>query len=287
MNTLEIVSLVDNYVVHPRHSKRGLLGEHGLSFLISAYGKHMLFDLGRGLTIEGNLKLLGFNFDSIDNIILSHGHSDHVGGLEEPLKFKEEVKVYVHPDIFKPKYRIEKEGEEPRLSNGFSKSKKEYEYMGAKFIFRTEKMNIEEHLNLIGPIIRAKPSDDLYMPTRYIKENSNFIIDPFTDEQVLIINTSKGLVLILGCTHNGLENTVDQVREIMNKERVYGIIGGLHLCDTEVQKQKELALWLKKLGVEFLVCGHCTGFEALVTLNQILGNKIAINYVGKKTEITL
>jgi 7,8-dihydropterin-6-yl-methyl-4-(beta-D-ribofuranosyl)aminobenzene 5'-phosphate synthase len=286
MDKLEIVSLVDNYVVHPRHSTNGLLGEHGLSFLISGYGEQILFDVGRGATIEHNLKLLGADFNKVDHIILIHGHSDHAGGLGDALKNTGAVKVYVHPDIFKTKYSIG-QGKKPRRTKGLPKNKEEYESMGAEFILRREKISIEEKLCLLGPISRVKPSDDLYMPNRYIKEGSLFKNDPFTDEQVLAINTPAGLLLVLGCTHNGLENTVEQVREMMNEERVYGIIGGLHLCDTSPQKQKELALWLEKLGVEILVCGHCTGFEAVIMLNQILGNRVLLNHVGKKTTVLI
>lgn len=286
MRKVDIVSLVDNYVIHPRQSTKGLLGEHGLSFFISGFGEKILFDVGRGLTIEHNFKLLGLNWSGVGKIVLSHGHSDHVGGLEDALNNTGGKKVYVHPAIFQPKYRLEKE-KEPRLSKGFPISKKEYELKGAEFIFRTEKMDLAENLSLLGPIKRVKPSDDQYMPGRCIKENSTFKNDPLMDEQVLAINTAAGLVLVLGCTHNGLENTIDQVLEMMDKERVYGVIGGLHLCDTDLEKQKDLALWLQSLGVEFLVCGHCTGFEAVVTLKKILGDKVVLNHVGKKTTLTL
>lgn len=285
MGKLDILSLVDNYVVHPRHSIKGLLGEHGLSFLISAYGKQILFDTGQGLTIQNNFKVLGLDWSGLDSVILSHGHRDHAGGLEDVLKSTGEVKVYVHPDIFRPKYTIE-EGKEPRPKK-LAVNMKECELLDAEFILRKDKMTIEENMILLGPVNRVKPSDDLYMHSRYIKDGSKFQVDPFTDEQVLVINTSEGLLLILGCTHNGLENTVDQVREIMGQERIYGIIGGLHLCDTDLQKLEELALWLKELGIEVLVCGHCTGFDAVTVLQKFLGEKVIFNFVGNKTTVKI
>jgi metal-dependent hydrolase (beta-lactamase superfamily II) len=171
--------------------------------------------------------------------------------------------------------------------NGLPKDKNEYELLGAEFILRHEKMEIAEKMSLVGPIARVKPSDHLFMPNRCLKEGLTFKPDPFTDEQILVINTPKGVLLILGCTHNGLENTVNQVREIMHEERIYGIVGGLHLCDTSIPKLKDLALWLKKLGVEVLVCGHCTSFEAAAIFYQILGDKVVFNYVGKKTTVEL
>ena len=285
MHELEIISVVDNYVVHPRHSSRGLLGEHGLSFYISAYGQQILFDTGQGLTIQHNFNVLSLDWSGVDSVILSHGHRDHTGGLEDVLQKTEKVKVYVHPDIFNPKYTAEK-GEEPRLKK-IAVNKKECESMGAQFILREKKMRIEENLYLLGPVNRIKPSDDLYMPSRYIKEGSIFQPDPLTDEQVLAINTPEGLILILGCTHNGLENTVEQVQEIMEQERIYGIVGGLHLCDTGLQKLEELALWLKVLDLRVLVCGHCTGFEAVKVLQKYLGEKVVFNYVGNKTTVIM
>ena len=112
--------------------------------------------------------------------------------------------------------------------------------------------------------------------------DDKFYPDPFTDEQVLVIDTPKGLIVVLGCTHNGLENTISEVRKAMNKNKIFGIIGGLHLCDTSHRKVRQLALWLKELQVELIACGHCTGFEAIAILYQLLGDKVSFNYVIKR-----
>ncbi len=280
MSNIEIISVVDNCVVHPRHSAKGLTGEHGLSMYISAYGKRFLFDTGSGLTLRHNLKALGLVETNLDAVVLSHGHYDHTGGLESLLEKAGSMEVYVHQDIFKPKYSITKD-KKPNY-NGLPRSGEEYEAMGARFLLRDKVTHISDKIRLVGPVEREKPSQDLAMPERYIKEGSRYLPDPFKDEQVLVLATSQGLLLVLGCTHNGLENTVEQVREVTGGEKIYGMVGGLHLCDTGIQKVKELALWLKELGLEFIACSHCTGLEAFITLHQVLGEKVSVNYVGKK-----
>jgi len=279
MNEIFVTSLVDNCVTHPKHSSKGLLGEHGLSFLINIGKRQILFDTGRGNTISQNANLLGLELSGVEAVVLSHAHGDHTGGLETVLKNTGQVNVYVQPDIFKPKYTIEL-GKDP-VYNVMSKTREEYEALGARFIIRDRVMEIANGIFLLGPIAREKPSDDMRMSNRFVREGTEYKPDPFTDEQVLAINTPQGLVLILGCTHNGLENTIEQANKMTGK-RIAGIVGGLHLCDAEPQKVKKLGLWLQKTGVDFIVCSHCTGLESAAILYSSLGKIVSFNYVGKK-----
>ena len=279
MNVISVTLLVDNYVTHPKHSSKGLLGEHGVSFFINIGEKQILFDVGRGNTISQNAHLLGLQLSDVEAVVLSHGHGDHTGGLETVLKNTGQVNVYVHADIFKPKYTIEL-GKEP-VYNGMPKTREEYEALGARFVLRDGVMEIVDGIYLLGPIAREKPSNDMRMSNRFVREGAEYKPDPFTDEQVLAINTPQGLVLILGCTHNGLENTIEQVNKMTGK-RISGIIGGLHLCDTVPQKVEKLGLWLQTMGVNLVGCNHCTGFESAAILYSLLGKIVTFNYVGKK-----
>ncbi len=286
MGKIEILSLVDNYVVHPGQSFEGTLGEHGLSFLVTGYGQNILFDTGGGLTIEQNARTLGLNWETIDSIILSHAHDDHTGGLETVMKYLTKTEVFVHPAIFRQKYAVEP-GKEP-VPSGMFKKKEAYEASGVKFSLRSEETKeIAENIFLVGPIARIKPSNDLKAAKRCLKERNSFMPDPMSDEQVLVLKTPKGLLIITGCTHNGLENTITQVKERMG-DRIFGVIGGLHLCDTKAQEVKEIAHWLKTEGISLLGCCHCTGFEASALLRQFLGDAaVFFNYVGRKTSIDL
>lgn len=118
MNHLTITTLVDNCLDHPEKTARGLLGEHGLSLLISYRGQNILFDTGTGSTILENAKILNVSWNSIDAIVLSHAHTDHTGGLKKVLQATGKIKVYIHQDIFKQKYVV-MPGKEPRY-NGVS-----------------------------------------------------------------------------------------------------------------------------------------------------------------------
>ncbi|MGI6097611.1 MAG: MBL fold metallo-hydrolase [Dethiobacteria bacterium] len=284
MDQAEILTLVDNCAAYPGRSGERLLGEHGLSFLLSYRGKRVLFDTGSGLTIGPNMQSLEIRGEGIDTIILSHGHQDHCGGLDTVLMRTGGADVYVHPYIFKPKYIIKK-GKEPYFF-GFPQAKDKYASRGARFILREEKMQpLAEGIYIFGPVERRKPADDPQLPNRYIKEDGDYKPDLFLDEQVLVLKTAEGLFLVLGCTHNGLENTLEQVREEMQEERIYGLIGGLHLSEAEPSRVRELALYLRELGIKVLGCAHCTGFEATMQLRQLLGEGVFLNYVGKKLTV--
>lgn len=282
MAEIEITTLVENNCVIDEHTKaEGLLGEHGSSFYIKTGGKKILFDTGNGFTLLNNVKALNINLAELDAIVLSHAHQDHTGGLEAVLKLTGEIDVFVHPAIFKPKYTVE-DGKEPRRFS-LPETKEQYESLGAKFRLKEEKKTkIAENIYTIGPVERIKPSDDARMHTRHIKENDQFIPDAFSDEQALVIDMPEGLVIVLGCTHNGLENTISEIFKTMEQKRIAGIIGGLHLCDTGPERIKELAGWLGDLQVGQLVIGHCTGFKAVSMLYQALGESVSFNNVGRR-----
>jgi 7,8-dihydropterin-6-yl-methyl-4-(beta-D-ribofuranosyl)aminobenzene 5'-phosphate synthase len=281
MTETKIITLVENNCVIDEHTNAdGLLGEHGSSFYIYAGGKRILFDTGNGFTIINNARALNIDLTALDAIVLSHAHQDHTGGLEAVLKLTGEIEVFAHPTIFKPKYTVVR-GKEPRRFS-LPETREKYESLGAKFILKGEKKsNITENIFTIGPIERVKPSDDAKMPTRHIKENDEFIPDSFSDEQALVVDTPGGLVIILGCTHNGLENTINEIFGALGRKNILGIVGGLHLCDTGTARIEELAAWLNNLHVSHLLIGHCTGFKAASILYQALGETVSFNNVGK------
>lgn len=281
MSEVTITTLVDNCLAHPEYTARGLLGEHGVSFLINSDKQNILFDTGTSATILENAKLLGVDWGKLDAIVLSHAHLDHTGGLEKVLHAAGKTRVYVHPDIFKPKYVIS--ANKPPRYNGLAKSMEEFQAAGAEFVLRDQMTEVGENIRLVGPILRKKASDDKRMSNRYRKEGNELIPDPLTDEQALTIQTANGLAIITGCTHNGLKNTVEQAMAMTGEKKIYAVIGGLHLCHTPADKIKELALWLLDLNVQMVCCGHCTGLEATTLLSETMGDKVMFNYVGKKT----
>jgi len=281
---IEIYSLVDNYVTHPRYSARRLMGEHGLSFLIRYRGKSYLFDTGPGFTLKQNLNALKFDVNNLDSVILSHSHWDHTGGLEEILKMTGGINVIVHPHIFADKYI--KKGEEEVRKSGLTRDSNYFVQMGAQLKFRQENMRIDNDFYLLGPVTPQFAFDDGDMKNRVIKgKDGKYYPDDFKDEQYLCINTDRGLVLILGCTHMGLKNTVFHAMESMEETRVYAILGGLHLFKAHKEHLKEMARWLNNLGVQVLVGAHCTGFETMAYLKQVLNAKVEFNYVGLKNTI--
>ena len=285
MNQLTITTLADNCLGHPETTARGLLGEHGLSLLINYKGQYLLFDTGTGATIIENAKILNVNWNFLDAIVLSHAHPDHTGGLKKVLEATGKVKVYTHPDIFKPKF-VMVPGKEPRY-NGLPEAKEVYEKFGAQFALTYNRIDIAEGISIVGPINRKKPTDDSVMPNRYIKDGIKMIPDPFTDEQALVIKTAWGLLIVSGCAHNGLINTIEQVSEIMGEGRIFGLVGGLHLHDYPEIKLSKLANWLMDQGIRIIYCSHCTGMETITRLYSLMNGQVFLNYVGKKLVIDI
>lgn len=278
MNQIEILTLADNCLVHPSLAPKGLLGEHGLSFFMRFGNNNILFDTGTGATLCHNAKLLGLNLSLIDTIILSHAHNDHTGGLEDVLKAVGEsgVNVFVHPMIFMPKYNIKSENKEQY--NGLSKSRDAYERMGARFIMRLEPLEIFPGVSLLGPV----PDSD-WEPGRYYRKGDQLIPDYLDDEQFLALRTTQGLVLVLGCTHRGLEKTVEYALKVTGEKRLYGILGGLHLFNADLFQVKKLALFLEQRGISMVQAAHCTGSETTAVFYSSFPEKIVFTYVGKQT----
>ena len=285
MNSIAtITTLVDNCVEHPGKTKPDLLGEQGLSFHIQLEERSYLFDTGTGVTIKENSKQLGIQLEETDAVILSHGHDDHYGGLESILKAGGRPDLILHPHIYNTKY---KRGKERQIKDStFPKS--DLQKWGCTLIERCDTMVLDHTLGIVGPIPMKREPDDHKMKDRLVmNEKGELIQDLMTDEQVLVGKTEKGLLLIVGCTHCGLLNTIEQVQTVTGENRIYGIVGGIHqfhLSDPEI---REMAHALNHLSVHYLMLGHCSGIDTIFNLSRHFKGVLEPNYVGKNIKVSL
>ncbi len=253
---VEITILADNKVIELR--PQGLKAEWGFSALIEKDSDLILFDTGQtGIAFE-NLLLL--KKDIPEKIVLSHGHYDHTGGLIEFItSSKNEVKIYVHPDAFLP--RIYK-GE----YIGIPFPKERLEYL-ATVIEHKDPVKISNNVWALGEIPRKYKT--ALLADSYVIRDGKKESDKILDDQSLAIKTEKGVILILGCCHSGLENTIEYAQEVAGDEVKY-IIGGTHLIAYTDAEIRELA---KKLKIEMIAPCHCTGLKAEFLLKELLGDK--------------
>ena len=270
---MKITTLVEDTATRPK-----LLAEHGLSMLIETGKNNILFDTGQFLSLFYNAKVLNIDLSRVDKIVLSHGHYDHTGGLKKILSRTGKVDVYAHPDVFAPKYF---KGKERNRYIGVPYKKEELESKGAVFHLSREPTLIADNIMTTGEVKRITDfepiSDDLC-----VMKNGQLQKDDLLDDQALIIKDSvDSAVVVLGCTHSGLVNTLQQVNELIEEDaNISMIVGGTHLLHANKCRIKRTidALW--GFGVKKVATSHCTGIRASAMFLDAFGCNFIGNHVG-------
>ena len=260
-------------------------GEHGFSAFIETDKGNYLFDTGSGRSIVPNSLTLNKDLKSIRKIFLSHGHYDHTGGLSEVLKLKGEVDVHAHPHVFLDRIAVLKEeGIETKRFIGIRYKKRYLEFLGANFVFNTDFTEIEKGLFLTGEVPRQttfeKPD-----PRLFTEMDGRTTHDLFLDDQSLILDTDRGIVLILGCAHSGMINIANHVVNKTGKGNFHAILGGTHLDFLTPEQLEESIKSLKKMEVQRLGVSHCTGMKAAFRLHQEFGDRFFYGCVGSVLEV--
>ena len=252
----------------------GFLAEWGLSILIEADGLKVLFDTGLSFSAGHNAQLLKFDLSTVDRIVLSHGHADHSGGLREVLTRAGQKEVIAHPAVWEKKY-VQRRGERERYA-GIPFAREELEALGASFILAREPVKLSANIMTTGeiPMVTDYEAVDTDL---YIKEGGRKRPDSLADDLALIIDAEFGLVVILGCAHRGIVNTLRHAQKLTGKELVYAAIGGTHLFRASEERLAKTAAALREMGVQKLGVSHCTGFAASVYLAQEFGDAFFLN----------
>ena len=244
------------------------IGEWGFSAMIEADGKRILFDAGsRENTVVQNAKELNINLDNIDNIYLSHNHKDHTGGLitlkkEYPNSFKN---AHVGEGIFYSRPNSEGDG------NYILSNKNTLENLGIKFISHKNPTQLIPGLWTTGQVPRKYDEKNWSGVSKMIDSKGNIVEDIKPEDQSLFFDTENGIVLISGCGHAGLANTLDYVQKIIPGRPIYKIIGGFHLLKLNNDKLEWTAKKMREAGVNYFVGAHCTGLNSTYSIRNFLG----------------
>jgi 7,8-dihydropterin-6-yl-methyl-4-(beta-D-ribofuranosyl)aminobenzene 5'-phosphate synthase len=258
----------------------GFLAEWGLSMFIEADGVKVLFDTGAGIAAVHNAQLLGIDLETVDKIVISHGHRDHTGGLREVLmRVKKPVEVIAHPDIWAPKYT--KFRKRPETYSGVPFPRELLESLGALFTLSEKPVRITPRFITTGEIPMLTDYEEIDSGL-FDKETGRMLPDELKDDLALAIDTEYGLVVILGCAHHGIINTLKQAQKAAGKEMIYAAIGGTHLLNAGLERWVKTAADLKEMGVQYLGVSHCTGFEASAYLAQEFGERFFMNNSGNQ-----
>lgn len=258
------------FISNDRVYTPGFIGEHGNSILVESPKAKILFDTSQGFGLVNNAKLMDIDLKDLDSVVISHGHNDHIDGLKALLEAGEYEKldIYGHEEIFSKRYKVYSDYED---YIGSSYSKEELEKLGGNFIFNDGILEISENIYLSGPAPR-KYEDNLNK-THYKICNGRKCDDDYIDDQSLIIDTEKGLIILFGCAHAGVINTIHYVQEKFDKE-IYGLFGGLHLLNSSMEKIKEVFDVVEDFGVEVIGFNHCTGESAINYFKENFKGKV-------------
>ncbi len=300
---LEIVVLVDNYIDLLLPPKEGvirpplafgstipedtILAEHGLSMLfrLTYDGKthDVLMDAGyTDKVLPHNLRFLRRDISQVELIVMSHGHMDHYGGLVwavEQMKEKP-VPIVIHPDAFvTPRFFKLPDGKDllfPVLN------KMAVEKVGGEFReIAGPSLQMDGRLLVTGTVERTTPFEK-GMPNAYIKRGDELIHDDISDDQGCVINVrDEGIVVISGCAHAGIINTIKYAQKLTGVERVLGVIGGFHLSGPIFEPIIDDTIQaMKKINPKRLVPMHCTGWVAIKAFEAAMPEAFALNASG-------
>ena len=254
-----------------------LIGEYGFSCLVRVDDNSILFDTGSHQALFPNCKALGIKLGEIRNVVISHGHYDHTGAILPLLENYGPKDIYAHSRLFLPRLY-------PRGNGGFRNigspfSREQLEKAGAKFIFRDSFSQIVPGVYLSGEIPRIFDFENVGGEFKY-EADGEIKDDSLQDDMALIIDHPRGLIIVSGCAHAGLLNTIDHAIRMTGKTEVLAYIGGTHLISASAERLDRTVAALKTYSIEKFIVAHCTGFTAAARLYNELGDMVVKGDTG-------
>jgi 7,8-dihydropterin-6-yl-methyl-4-(beta-D-ribofuranosyl)aminobenzene 5'-phosphate synthase len=261
---------------------RAGVGEWGFSALVEAHGHRILFDTGaRPETVLSNARELKIDLSGVSEVILSHHHGDHIGGLvtlrRELAKHKQSAlkRAFVGNGIF-----LSRPGPDARELNEALALKPAFEALGGSFVVIDRPTELFPGAWLTGPVPRTHPERNWSLKRTLQYADGRRVEDNVPEDMSLVLDTRKGLVLVTGCGHAGIVNTLEYARQTVRETRVHAVLGGIHLFEANTETLAWTAAKLRPMAVENLLGAHCTGIESVYQLRQQLGLSRATCTVG-------
>jgi 7,8-dihydropterin-6-yl-methyl-4-(beta-D-ribofuranosyl)aminobenzene 5'-phosphate synthase len=271
----KITVLCENTVPSP-----GLLGEHGFAAYVETPEATILFDTGQGFGLIQNSLRLQKDLHKVTQVVLSHGHFDHTGGLLAFLGVHGPCEIVAHPDVLAERFRWMPVGQEEKpVSIGFPWREAYVTSRGARFKWQTAFTEIAPKTFVTGEVPRqtAFETGDAKFVVRH---EGNWVGDAFLDDYSLALQTPKGLVVLLGCAHAGLINILEHITKQTGEDRIYAILGGTHLGFSPREQLEKTIDELKRFQVKHLAVSHCTGQSPIARLAAECGEGFAFAPVG-------
>ncbi len=276
MTTTRVTVLVENTAYSP-----GLLAEHGLAYWIEIDSRRVLFDTGQGGVLVHNAYRLGTALRDTDAVVLSHGHFDHTGGLAEALRTKSPVPVYAHPAALESKFMVHSQGKSRDIGIPFPAKRAVREH-AERLVETREPTSVAPGLFVTGPVPRI---------TDFETTGGDFFLDaegkrpdPLEDDQSVFFDSAAGTVVLLGCAHSGVINTLHYIRRLTNNRPIHAVFGGMHLVGASAERVDRTIEEFHKLEIQRLGPAHCTGIAAIAALWNALPGRCVSCHTGARFE---
>lgn len=254
------------------------IGEWGFAALVEADGRRILFDTGAHPdTVLKNARELKVDLTNVTDVILSHYHGDHTGGL---LTLRREYSkanpkslstVHVAQGMFWPRPGPGREFNPPREFNPMIAVRTEFEATGGAFLEYTKPTRIGPGIWLTGPVPRQYPERNWSGNRILRKPDGSTAEDNLPDDMSLILDTDRGLVVISGCGHSGIINTLEHARKSIREAPIHAAVGGFHLFEASDATLEWTSQKLKEFSTANFLGAHCTGVEAVYRIRQLVG----------------
>ena len=261
-DNVRITVLVENSVYRQK-----LAAEHGLSLHVQIGPRGILFDTGQTDMLLLNADAMGIALSEVEAIVLSHGHCDHTGGIPALLEIAHRARVYAHPAAFGMKYS--KPAGCGSRHNGMSLAASQaIRRLGNRFVETRERTEVAPGAFVTGEIPRRTEFEDTGGP--FCLDADGTQPDPLLDDQAMVIDLGKSVVLLLGCAHSGAVNTIDHISKLSGGKPVSAIIGGLHLGNATEERLDKTIARLQAARLRCVAPMHCTGWPASARLWQAM-----------------
>jgi len=248
------------------------IGEWGFAAVVEVDGYRLLFDTGnRPETVLRNAEELKVDLASVEDVVLSHNHGDHAGGLSTLRRTlgvkspKALSRVHVGRGIFETR-----RSEGGDRDNSMSAIRQAYEAGGGKVIEDSGPERLAPAVWLTGPVTRRYPERNWSGGVRILTAEGE-VEDTIPEDMSLVVDARDGLVIVTGCGHAGIGNIMAQTREMFPGTPVRAVVGGLHLLNASEESLAWTADRMREAGVKYLLGAHCTGIEAVYRLRVLAG----------------
>ncbi|RHG33526.1 MBL fold metallo-hydrolase [Fusobacterium varium] len=267
---MKITTLIENEAGHNKELKN----EFGLSLFIEDEDISLIFDTGKSGDFIFNAQKLQIPLNNTKHVVLSHSYFDHTGGIRKLVDtFNNKFTLHISKTFFEEKHRITGVIHE-FLGNNFNEKYILDKGININYI-DTDEFKLSKNITLFT---NFKSLNNFETPTRYYfrKIYDDYILDSMEDELVLGIGTSKGLLIVCGCSHIGIANIVENIK-CRTQKKIYGIIGGLHLSKASDERIEKVLKYFDECNIEFFGVSHCTGEKVTKILRESKKNFIYNN----------